>query len=128
MQIFLLIFIGLIIFLCVLIIASILLQEDKSGGGIGIIGGSSQSFFGASSGSILAKFTSILLTIFLISGIVVAILTSRFSTKTTITESDINRTEYSNIRAKVTEINQNTITNSEDSSSSSSSSSSSAQQ
>ena len=33
----------------VLIVLGILLQEDKTGGGMGILGGSSQSFFGASS-------------------------------------------------------------------------------
>ena len=94
MQIFIVVYAAIVLFICVLIIISILLQEDKSGGGIGLLGGSSQSFFGVSSGSILSKFTSILLVIFLVSGIVIAILSSRFSTESTITETDITKSEY----------------------------------
>ena len=94
MQIFIIVYAAIVLFICVLIIVSILLQEDKSGGGIGMLGGSSQSFFGVSSGSILSKFTSILLVIFLVSGIVIAILSSRYSTESTITETDITKSEY----------------------------------
>ena len=50
----------------VLIVLGILLQEDKTGGGMGILGGSSQSFFGASSSNFLVRVTSILLVIFII--------------------------------------------------------------
>jgi protein translocase SecG subunit len=86
-------------------VLSILLQEDKSGGGIGFLGGSSQSFFGVSSGSILSKFTSILLVIFLISAIGIAILSARSSK--TITETDITKTEFSDYKAKTTIVDPN---------------------
>ena len=104
MSVFIFILIGILIFICILIIASILLQEDKSGGGIGALGGSSQSFFGASSGSILAKFTSVLLVLFILIGVAVAIISSRFTSETMIKSEDINRVEYSNIKAKITEV------------------------
>lgn len=105
MSLFIIIFSVTIIVICILIIASILLQEDKSGGGIGFLGGSSQSFFGASSASILSKFTSILLALFLVLGIVVAILSARSSN--TITESDITKTEFSDYKARTTDIDIN---------------------
>ncbi len=102
MSLFILIFSIVLIVVSVLIVLSILLQEDKSGGGIGFLGGSSQSFFGASSGSILSKFTSILLVIFLISGIVIAILSARSSK--TITDVDITKTEFSDYKARTTTV------------------------
>jgi protein translocase SecG subunit len=98
-------FIVLLIVISALIIASILLQEDKSGGGIGILGGSSQSFFGVSSGNFLAKITSILLTIFLIACVVIAIIASRSSTDTRVTKKDIKELELQNI----TEVDLNDI-------------------
>lgn len=104
-SIFIIIFSIILIVICVLIVASILLQEDKAGGGIGFLGGSSQSFFGASSGSILSKFTSILLAIFLILGIVVAILSARSSNP--ITGEDITKTEFSDYKARTTDIDIN---------------------
>jgi preprotein translocase subunit SecG len=74
-------------------VASILLQEDKSGGGIGMIGGSAQSFFGASSSSILSKITTILLTVFFVLSIAIAIVSSSFSRQSLISETDIEKTE-----------------------------------
>lgn len=88
-NILLLIFSSISFFLSFLIILSIFLQEDKAGGGIGIIGGSSQSFFGASSGSILAKITSVLTTIFLILCIILALISSTFSRETIVSKEDI---------------------------------------
>jgi protein translocase SecG subunit len=80
---------------CVLLVGSILLQEDKSGGGMGFLGGSSQSFFGASSGSILSRISSVLLVVFLLMGLVIALLASQFTSKSTIDETDITETEVS---------------------------------
>ena len=100
MYVFMIVYICVLLFICVLMVASILLQEDKSGGGLGILGGSSQSFFGASSGSILTKFTSILLVIFLLSGIIIAIIFSRFTSESTVTTDDISKTEFSGYESK----------------------------
>lgn len=83
-------------FICVVIVISILLQEDKSGGGLGMIGGSSQSFFGANSSSILSRFTSIVFTILMLGCILFAIFASRFTTETSPTDKDISRVEYYN--------------------------------
>ncbi len=88
-NVLLIIFSSISFFLCFLIIVSIFLQEDKSGGGIGIIGGSSQSFFGASAGSMLAKITAVLTTIFLILAIVLALISSTFSRDTIVSKEDI---------------------------------------
>lgn len=109
MSVFIYILIGVLIFICVLIVSSILLQEDKSGGGIGVIGGSSQSFFGASSGGILSKFTAVMLVLFILIGVAVAIISSRFTSETMIKSEDINRVEYSNIKAKITEVKKNDL-------------------
>ena len=83
-----------LIVVSVLIVLGILLQEDKSGGGMGILGGSSQSFFGASSSNFLVRATSILLVIFLISGVAISILCSTQTTETTITTEDIQKKQY----------------------------------
>ncbi|MCG8569577.1 MAG: preprotein translocase subunit SecG [Spirochaetes bacterium] len=86
----------LIVFLilnCVLMVLSILLQEDKSGGGIGMIGGSSQSFFGASSSTILSKITTIMLTVFLVLSVTIAIVSSSFTRQSVISVEDIEKTE-----------------------------------
>jgi preprotein translocase subunit SecG len=85
------------------------LQEDKSGGGIGILGGSSQSFFGASSGNILAKFTSILLVVFLLSCVIIAIIASRTTTEITATRGDLDKAQQSRLEAKITELNPDEI-------------------
>jgi len=92
-NILLIIFSSISFFLCFLIIVSIFLQEDKSGGGIGIIGGSSQSFFGASSGSLLARITTVLTTIFLILSIILALISSTFSKDAIISKEDIFQSE-----------------------------------
>ena len=81
------------IFVCFLIIVSVLLQEDKSGGGIGIIGGSSQSFFGASSGSLLVKVSTVLVTIFLLLCVGLALISSSFTKGTVVSETDIYESE-----------------------------------
>jgi len=96
MEIFIGVFTVIIIIISILMVISILLQEDKSGGGMGVLGGSSQSFFGASSGNILTKITSILLVIFIISGIAVSILCSTATSESTITEKDIQKKQYEN--------------------------------
>ena len=57
------------------------------------------------SGSILSKFTSILLVIFFISAIVIAILSARSSK--TITETDITKTEFSDYKARTTIVDPN---------------------
>ncbi len=86
----------ILVFICILVVISILLQEDKSGGSIGMIGGSSQSFFGANSSSILSRFTSIVLTILMLTCILYAIFASRFTTETSPSDKDISRVEYYN--------------------------------
>lgn len=93
---FLVITVIFVIILCVLIVASILLQEDKAQGGIGFIGGTSQSFFGVSSGSILTRITSILFTIFLIILVVVSISISQKTVDLNIKKEVIKDVELSN--------------------------------
>lgn len=78
---------------CGLMIGAILLQEDKTGGGIGIIGGSSQSFFGANSGSILVKITTVLFVIFIILMLVIGLVSSSFTKNSIISEKDITSSE-----------------------------------
>lgn len=80
-----------------LIIGSILLQEDKSGGGLGIIGGSSQSFFGSNSGSMLSKITTVLVTIFILLIVVMGVISSSFTKGSSISAQDI---ENENIAQK----------------------------
>ncbi len=72
-----------------LIIGSILLQEDKSGGGLGVIGGSSQSFFGSNSGSMLSKITTVLVTIFILLIVVMGVISSSFTKGSSISAKDI---------------------------------------
>ncbi|MBN2546487.1 MAG: preprotein translocase subunit SecG [Spirochaetes bacterium] len=86
----------LIIILCVLIVVSILLQEDKAHGGIGFIGGTSQSFFGVSSGSILSRITSVMLTILLISTVVIAIFIAQKTSDLSINSEAIKEAELTN--------------------------------
>ena len=76
-----------------LIIGSILLQEDKSGGGIGIIGGSSQSFFGSNSGSMLSKITTVLITIFILLIVVMGVISSSFTKGSSVSAQDIEAVE-----------------------------------
>lgn len=85
-----------IIILCILIVASILLQEDKSHGGIGFIGGTSQSIFGVSSGSVLAKITSILFTIFIIFLVIISIVISQKTADFEVKKEAIKEVELSN--------------------------------
>lgn len=90
--------IGLLVvlfFICIVIVVAILLQEDKSGGAVGILGGSSQSFFGANSGSMLAKFSAIMLAIFLIVGVLIAIVSSHVGIQANFTKSDIVKAKLS---------------------------------
>lgn len=63
--------------LSVLMTLVILVQEDKSGGGLGVLGGSSQSFFGASSASMLTKITSVLLVLFFVLSLIIGSLSAR---------------------------------------------------
>lgn len=67
----------IMIILCVLMTLVILVQEDKSGGGLGVLGGSSQSFFGASSATMLTKITSVLLVLFFVLSLVIGSLSSK---------------------------------------------------
>lgn len=76
-----------------LIIGAILLQEDKSGGGIGIIGGSSQSFLGSNSGSMLSKITTVLVTIFILLIVVMGVISSSFTKGSSISAQDIEARE-----------------------------------
>ena len=76
-----------------LIIGAILLQEDKSGGGIGIIGGSSQSFFGSNSGSMLSKITTVLVTIFILRIVVMGVISSSFTKGSSVSAQDIEAVE-----------------------------------
>lgn len=109
MQVVLIVYVSILLFISVLIVGSILLQEDKSGGGgMSFLGGSSQSFFGASSGSILSKFTSILLVIYLVSGIVIAIIASRFTSESFVTKEDISKTEFTEYSATTTKVDTRT--------------------
>jgi protein translocase SecG subunit len=86
-----------LIVVSILMVIAILLQEDKAGGGLGsILGGSSQSFFGASSGNFLTRITTIFLVIFFVFGIAVSILCSTATTDATITEQDIQKKQYEN--------------------------------
>ena len=87
-----------------LIIGAILLQEDKSGGGIGIIGGSAQSFLGSNSGSMLSKITTVLVTIFILLIVVMGVITSSFTKGSSISVQDIedeNMAQKYALRAKV---------------------------
>ena len=54
----------LFLIICVIIILFVLLQSDKNSG-LGIIGGSSQSTFGSSTGDVMTKITAVLVAIFL---------------------------------------------------------------
>lgn len=67
----------IMIVLCVLMTLVILVQEDKSGGGLGVLGGSSQSFFGASSATMLTKITSILLVLFFVLSLIIGSLSAK---------------------------------------------------
>ena len=60
---------------CVLLILIILLQSNRSSGA-GIFGGGSGSAFGASSGDVLSKITSVMVGIFLILGLFLSYLKS----------------------------------------------------
>ncbi len=76
-----------------LIIGAILLQEDKSGGGIGIIGGSSQSFLGSNSGSMLSKITTVLVTIFVLLIVIMGVISSSFTKSSSVSAHDIEAAE-----------------------------------
>ena len=76
-----------------LIIGAILLQEDKSGGGIGIIGGSSQSFLGSNSGSMLSKITTVLVTIFVLLIVIMGVISSSFTKSSSVSAQDIEAAE-----------------------------------
>lgn len=65
------------IVVCVLMTLVILVQEDKSGGGLGILGGSSQSFFGASSATMLTKITSVLLVLFFVLSLIIGSISAK---------------------------------------------------
>jgi len=86
----------ILIILSILIIITILLQEDKAHGGIGFLGGTSQSVFGSSSGSILTRITSILLTTFLVYCVVVAIVCSHKTSDLSIKKEAIKEAEITN--------------------------------
>jgi preprotein translocase subunit SecG len=109
MEILLIVLVVVILIICALIVTSILLQEDKTGGGIGIIGGSSQSVFGASSGSILSKITTTLFVIFMLLAVGLALISSSFSRDSLITETDISQTESNQYAKKIMTSAPNTI-------------------
>lgn len=100
MGLFLNVLLGLMIFLSVLIVGIILLQEDKSGGGIGVVGGSSQSFFGASSASLLARISAVMVTLFFIFAIVIGILVSRDTSEAQIDGDALVDLEFENIQTE----------------------------
>lgn len=60
---------------CILLILLILLQADKSGG-MGILGGSSQSAFGSSTADVVTKITAVLVAIFMLGSLGISALES----------------------------------------------------
>jgi preprotein translocase subunit SecG len=69
---------GTIVFgvLAVLLIIVILLQADRSGG-MGIIGGSSQSTFGSSSVDVITKITAVMVALFMAGSLGLSIMESK---------------------------------------------------
>lgn len=65
------------VFVCILLIAFILIQKGKGGAGLGAIGGGSQMLFGGSGGQdIFQKITWILGAIFIFSSLVLSLMKS----------------------------------------------------
>ncbi len=93
MDVLILVLVVISFIVCLLMIGAILLQEDKSGGGLGIIGGSSQSFFGANSGTILVRITTVLFVVFLVLMLVIGLMSSSFTKGSVISEKDITASE-----------------------------------
>lgn len=85
---------GVMVLVSALIIMIILLQEDKSGGSIGMIGGSSQSFLGASSGSVLTKITTVLVVLFFVLSVVIGSLAAESTKKAALSEMELFKEKY----------------------------------
>ncbi len=67
------------VFVAILIIALVLVQQSKKGGGLGTTfgGGGSDSLFGAHAGTHLSKLTAIFATVFIVVTLSLAIITGR---------------------------------------------------
>ena len=78
-------FLILFIIVCIFLILIILLQSSKASG-MGLFGSGTQNIFGAQTGDVLTKATTILATIFFLGTIVLAIFQAR---KTSIVEKQI---------------------------------------
>ncbi len=94
MAVLLSVLVGVMIFISLLIMLFILLQEDKSGGGIGIVGGSSQSFFGSSSASLLAKITTVLFALFVVLSLFLGWTSSKSTQDASITAGLVTQKEF----------------------------------
>jgi preprotein translocase subunit SecG len=68
-----------IFFLVAVLLVVIVLIQPGSAGGMGFFGGGSQSAFGAKTGNVLTKFTTLLAALFLIVSLVLGYLNSRQS-------------------------------------------------
>lgn len=71
-----------------LLIGIILIQQSKSGGGLGAVsGGMTESMFGASAGNVLTKATTWIAAIFLVSTLFLATVIGRLRDDTSVAES-----------------------------------------
>lgn len=78
-------FIGLFMLLCLLLCFVILIQESKSMGLGASFGGETHDIFGTSTAQVLKKFTTILVTLFLASCVLISVWTSTLARHKTFT-------------------------------------------
>ena len=81
MTTFLIVILSIISLLsAIFLIGIILIQQNKAGGGLGAVsGGMTESMFGASAGNVLSKATAYTVAVFLVSTLLLAAVTSRWS-------------------------------------------------
>jgi len=88
--------------IAVLLVAVILIQSGSSGG-MGFIGGGSQSAFGAKTGNVLTRFTAILAALFLVVSFVLGYFNSRGAKVNTEKLININKTVEQTTKEKTKE-------------------------
>jgi preprotein translocase subunit SecG len=69
----------ILFFIVAILLMTIVLVQPGSGGGLGFLGGGSQSAFGTQTGNVMTKLTTVLAALFLIVSFVLGYLNSRTS-------------------------------------------------